>query len=35
MFDHFNQAPVLLFIGMMASFGLTLLFASIEDAVRR
>jgi hypothetical protein len=35
MFDHFNQAPVLLFIGMMASFGLTMLYVSVEDAIRR
>jgi hypothetical protein len=34
MFDHFNQAPVLLFMGMMACFGLTLLYVSVEDAIR-
>lgn len=35
MFDHFNQAPVLLFIGMMASFLVILLYVSVEDAIRR
>lgn len=35
MFDHFNQAPVILFIGMMGSFLATLLFVSVEDAIRR
>lgn len=35
MFEHFNQAPVMLFIGMMGSFLLTLLYVSVEDAIRR
>lgn len=35
MFDHLNQAPVLLFIGMMGSFLATLLIVSVEDAIRR
>ena len=33
--DHILQLPVLLFIGMMASFSLVLLGCSVEDALRR
>jgi hypothetical protein len=35
MSSHLTQAPVLLFAFMMASFGATLLFASLQDAMHK
>lgn len=35
MTDHLNQAPVLIFAGMMTVFSLGLAYFSIEDALRR
>ena len=35
MTDHLMQLPVLIFIGMMAAFGVVLLGCSVEDALRR
>lgn len=33
--EHLMQLPVLLFVGMMAAFGVVLLGCSVEDALRR
>lgn len=34
MTEHLNQAPVLIFAGMMAVFGLAVTWFSVEDALR-
>lgn len=34
MSEHLTQAPVLIFVGMMAIFGLGITYLSVEDALR-
>lgn len=35
MTEHLNQLPVLIFVGMVAVFGIGLTWLSVEDALRR